>query len=149
MFYRAIRLINRLSSSILLSTQQSVDNFGELSSRKRTLLNRIKHELVNGCGVSDNYFQCQAPLPEVGTQGSEGKTNRLLMFLLCDVFLEKEKDLFLCYVLFPSSVRKNPNVCALLFIFGKEGRVSSSFFGRAAERRRGRVKRSKEKKFLL
>lgn len=137
MFYRAIRLINRLSSSILLSTEKSVDNFRELFSRRITLLKRIKHELVNGCGVSGNNFQCQAPLPEVGTQGSEGKMYRLLMFLLRDVFLEKEKDLFLCYVLFPSSLRKNSNVCALLFIFGKEGRMSSSFFGRAAERRRG------------
>lgn len=44
--------------------------------------------------VSDNYFSVSRPLPEVGTQGSEGKMYRLLMFLLCDVFLE-EKDLFL------------------------------------------------------
>lgn len=55
----------------------------------------IKHTLINKCGVSDKHFQFQDSLPEVGTQGSEGKMHRLLMFLLCDVFLEKEKDLFL------------------------------------------------------
>lgn len=95
MFYVAIWLMNILSSSILLSKAKSVDYFGKLFSRGITFLKSIKYELINRCGVSDNYFQFQDPLPEVGTQGSEGKMYRLLMFLLCDVFLEKEKDLFL------------------------------------------------------
>lgn len=117
-----------------------LNNISWLLQRIRELLQRIivqgsnvskkiKYKLINKCGVSDKYFQFQDPSPEVGTQGSEGKMYRLLMFLLCDVFLEKEKDLFLWYILFSSSVTKNANFCVLLFIFGKKGRVSSSFFG--------------------
>lgn len=93
MFYTAIQPINILSS-ILLSKAKSLDYF-LIFSKGITFLNRIKHELINTCGVSDKFFQCQDPLPEVGTQRPEGKMYRLLVLLLCDVFLEKEKDLFL------------------------------------------------------
>lgn len=60
-------------------------------------------------------FPVSRPLPEVGTQGSEGKMYRLLMFLLCDVFLE-EKDFYNVNHL--SSMRKNYHFCTSLFIFG-------------------------------